>query len=190
MRNLYYTIDKALWKMAHVQLAKYYNMPCSAECGGTLTYRYDQQNGAEGMLFMLAAYSSGAQLLVGIGSCYNAIGMSAEMMLIQTAWLETAKFLAQGFPVDELHLGLQNIKKAGPQGNFLMDDLTLKFMRGGEFFSNDLFDFSSYCGESSSLLEKAHQKVEELVADYVSSVPGQIQEELRRYFHDCYIKKE
>ena len=55
-----------------------------------MTYRYDQQNGAEGILFMLAAAASKANLLAGIGSTHNAIGMSAEMMLIHTAWLEAA----------------------------------------------------------------------------------------------------
>ncbi len=60
-----------------------YNFPAMAECGGTLTYRYDQQNGMEGMLFMLSAAASDADILAGIGSCYNAVGMSAEMMIVQ-----------------------------------------------------------------------------------------------------------
>ena len=46
-------------------------MPASAECGGTMTYRYDQQNWVEGMLFMKAAYDSGADVLADFGSDYN-----------------------------------------------------------------------------------------------------------------------
>ena len=61
--DLYYTLDKVLWKNAAVQLGLAENMPVGAECGGTLTHRYDPQAGAEGMLFMLAAHASG-----GIGS--------------------------------------------------------------------------------------------------------------------------
>ena len=85
--DLYYTLDKVLWKNAAVQLGLAENMPVGAECGGTLTHRYDPQSGAEGMLFMLAAHASGAHRIAGFGSCHNAVGMSAEMMVIQQAYL-------------------------------------------------------------------------------------------------------
>lgn len=185
-RDLYYTLDKFLWKIAAVQLAKAYNMPSAAECGGTMTYRYDQQNGAEGMLFMLAAHASGANILAGIGSCHNANGMSAEMMLIQTAWLDAARFLTRGINTDTLHLGVETIKKAGPGANFLTDDLTLRLLRSDEFFRNDLFDFSGGYGEDRSMLVRAHERAEEMVADFDSPAPENIQEALRRYFHDQY----
>ena len=92
--DLYYTLDKVLWKIAYVQLAKFYKLPVGAECGGTMSSRYDPQNGMEGSMFMLAAVASGANVLAGFGSCYTAMGMSAEMMVIQEAWLEAAKFLS------------------------------------------------------------------------------------------------
>ena len=126
---MYYTLDKVLWKTAAVQLGKAYHMPVAAECGGSMTYRYDQQNGAEGMLFMLGAPTSGAHLLSGIGSTYNAIGMSAEMMLIHTAWLASAQYLRRGIRTDESAARRRKHRRAGPGGNFLMDDLTLRFLR-------------------------------------------------------------
>ena len=181
--DLYYSLDKVLWKCAGVQLGQAYNMPTAAECGGTMTYRYDQQNGAEGMLFMLSALSSGTHILAGIGSCYNAVGMSAEMMIVQTAWIEAARHLCRGINFDEHRLGLDSIKTVGPGGAFLMDDLTMEFMRGGEFFDNDIFDLSG-SDNAASMLERAHARVEELTADAESPLPGQVQENLRRYFHD------
>ena len=51
----YYTLDKVLWKIAGVQLARSYNIPVIGESGGTMTWRHDQQSGAEGILFMLSA---------------------------------------------------------------------------------------------------------------------------------------
>lgn len=188
--DMYYTLDKVLWKLAAAQMGQSYNIPVTSECGGTMTYRYDQQNGAEGILFMLSAYESKANILAGIGSCHNAIGMSAEMMVIHTAWLEAAKFLSRGINTDALHLAVESIKRAGPGGHYLEDNLTLELLRAGEFFSNDLFDYSGEYGAHSSLLERAHEKVEEMVADFESPVPDNIQEELRRYFHDKYKKME
>lgn len=186
--DMYYTIDKVLWKIAGVQLAHSYNIPVVSECGGTMTYRYDQQNGAEGILFMFSAFASKANILSGIGSCYNAIGMSAEMMLIHTAWLEAVKFLTRGINTDIIHLGVENIKNAGPGGNFLTDDLTLKFLRGGEFFANDLFDYSDGFEYGIPLLERAHQKVEEMVKGFKSPLPENVQEDIHRYFHDKHKK--
>ena len=43
---MYYTMDKVLWKIAHVQLAKFYGLPAAAECGGSMVHRFDQQSGA------------------------------------------------------------------------------------------------------------------------------------------------
>lgn len=187
-RDRYYTLDKVLWKSAGVQMAKEYGIPCTAECGGTMNHRYDLQSGAEGMLFMLAAYCSGADILAGLGSCYNANGMSAEMMVVQHAWLEAAKFLQKGIDTDDLRLGLRSILATAPGEHFLTDDLTFEFLRGNEFFASDIFDYSDECEPGPSLLDRAHSKVEALIDGYTSPVPGPVQERLRRYFHDIYAR--
>jgi trimethylamine--corrinoid protein Co-methyltransferase len=70
--NMYYTPEKALWNVVQAQLGRSYNLPTYAECGGTLSARHDAQSGAEGMLFMLAACASRANVLSSLGSCYNA----------------------------------------------------------------------------------------------------------------------
>ncbi len=187
-RDRYYTLDKVLWKTAGVQMAKEYGIPCTAECGGTMNYRYDLQSGAEGMLFMLAAYCSGADILAGLGSCYNANGMSAEMMIVQHAWLGAARFLHKGIDTDDLHLGLRNILAATPGDHFLTDDLTFEFLRGDEFFTSEIFDYCDEHEPGPSLLDRAHRKVEELTDGYTSPVPERVQERLRRYFHDIYAR--
>lgn len=186
--DLYYTLDKILWKIATTELAISYCMPTSAECGGTMSHRYDMQSGAESMLFMLTAQNPGANLLAGLGSCYNANGLSSEMIVIQSAWLDAAKYLSRGINMEYLEEGIESIKTQIQGGNFLIDDLTLKLLGSDEFFTSDLFDTSGGYELSPSILEKAHIKVEELTADYKSPVPEKIQEDLRRYFHDLINK--
>jgi trimethylamine--corrinoid protein Co-methyltransferase len=184
--DMYYTVDKVLWKAAATELAKSYGIPVAAECGGTMTYRYDQQNGAEGMLFMLAAQNTGSDFLNGIGSCHNANGMSAEMMLIQSAWLEAARFMGDGISTCNLERGIESVLNAGHGGNFLTDDLTLDLLRSGEFFKNAMFDFTGGYEDAPSMLEKAHNEVEKMIHDYRSPVPESIQEDLQRYFRNLY----
>ena len=180
--DLYYTLDKVLWKNAAVQLGLAENMPVGAECGGTLAHRYDPQAGAEGILFMLAAHASGAHRIAGFGSCYNAVGMSAEMMVIQQAYLRAARHIARGIRTDGPLLGTASLERVGPGGQFLDDDLTLDLMRSDEFFRNDVFDLAGGHGHGKSLLERAHEHVEQMVRGHQSRVPGDIQERLRWHF--------
>lgn len=181
---LYYTMDKVLWKTAHVQLGKSYGVPTLAECGGAMGYNFDQQNGAEGMLFMLAAVSSGADILPGFGSTLNALGHSSEMMLIQEGYFRAAQFLARGIRTDNEHMALDAINRAGPGGEYMTDDLTLKYMRGGEFFSHDLFDYSGSAESGTAIVERAHARVLALTEGYKSPVPSDIQEGIRKFFRD------
>jgi hypothetical protein len=92
--DLYYTMDKVLWKIGAVQLGRAENMPTWAECGGAMTYRYDPQCGAEGMLFMLAAHASGADMISGFGSCHNAMGNQFPAAMRGTFALELGKAIA------------------------------------------------------------------------------------------------
>ena len=186
--DLYYTLDKTLWKLAGAQMGRAYGMPVASEIGGSMTYRYDQQNGAEGALFMLAGWAGGGHLLAGFGSCYNAIGMSAEMMVIQSAWLRAAQHLARGIRFDEGRLGVENIKAAHELQTYLVDDMTVDLLRTDEFFRDDLLDYSGGFTDGKSMLERAHEKVEALTRDFTSPLPEKVQADLKSYFAREYQK--
>jgi len=181
---LYYTLDKVLWKLAAAQLGRSCGLPVAAECAGTSVHRFDQQNGAEGMLFMLAAVTSGADLLAGFGSTHNAVGHSTEMMLIQDAYLQASEHLRRGIATDAAHLAVGPTVRVGPGGQYLADESTLEHLRAGEFFSHELFDHTGDSSQSRSMLQRAHESVQATVDGFRSPVPEDIQEGLRRYFHD------
>ncbi len=190
MANLYYTLNMVVWNTAKMQLGRSYGMPVGAGCGGAMTYRYDLQTGAEGMLFALLSRLQKADFYTGVGSFYNAVGMSGELMIIHTLWHDVVAFLQRGINTDAMHLGIESIRRAGPGGNFLTDDLTLELLHTDEFFSHDLLDYSGEHGEAPSLLERAHARLEEMVADFESPVPEGIQEDLRAFFRAEYAKVE
>jgi trimethylamine--corrinoid protein Co-methyltransferase len=181
---LYYTLDKVLWKLAAVQLGKSYGLPVAAECGGTMVHRIDQQSGAEGMLFMLAAVTSGADTLAGFGSTHNAIGHSTEMMLIQDAYAEAAQFMRRGINTDAAHLAVESAVRVGSAGEYLTDELTLEHLRGDEFFRHEIFDQAGDSTQSQSMLERAHERVTAMIDGFRSPVPEDIQEALRRFFRE------
>ncbi|MFH1567950.1 MAG: trimethylamine methyltransferase family protein [Gemmatimonadota bacterium] len=180
--DLYYTLDKVTWKLAGARLARHCGLPSSAECGGAMSCGYDPQAGAEGALFMAAAWESGAEVLAGIGSCCNAVGMSAEHMILQTAWLAAARHLGRGLG-DGLEAALRSIGRVGPGGQFMDDELTLERLRSDEFFRHELFGYGE---EGGSMLARAHARAEELGAGEDSPLPTGVEEEIRRYFRDEY----
>lgn len=184
--SLYYTLDKVCWKSAFIELAKSYRIPVGSESGGTMTSRFDQQNGMEGILFMQASLASGADFITGFGSCYNANGMAPEMTVIHDAWFDAVQFLEQKIDFSQADTALDSIMKIDEEQHFLADDLTLKNLHSQEFFKNDLFDFSGCMKESVPMLEKAHEKVMELTAERTIALPDKLTEQIQRFFRDKY----
>jgi len=100
---LYYRTEKMLFKLAGVQMGKYYNLPISGEAGGTLTHRPDIQNGAESMMYLLAALS-GQNVIGGLGSLHNANGMSAEQIVMQCGLADMAEYVSRGVDASDYSL--------------------------------------------------------------------------------------
>jgi trimethylamine--corrinoid protein Co-methyltransferase len=182
--DLYYTPDKALWRIACGPLGRLAGLPVNSECGGTMGPSYDVQSGMEGFALMQAAVDTEPDCISGFGSCYTAMGISAEHMLIQDAWRECALFLLKGLDVSGGRLGVESIEAAGPGGNFLTDELTLSHMGGDEFFHHDLMSRLPYGVSGPSMLDRAHERVEELTSAFESTVPHAVQEAISRFFHD------
>ncbi|MCL1855590.1 MAG: trimethylamine methyltransferase family protein, partial [Clostridia bacterium] len=181
-RDLYYTVDKALWKMAAAAFAKRLALPAAAEAGGALNCRYDMQSGAEGMLMALSALMSGADVLAGSGSCLNANGVSSEFILSHYAFLDAARHLKTGYSFSDINRSLTSIQEQGCGGNFLMDDLTMERLRDSEFFSSPLFDESGEAGEGTPMLERAHDEARRIDEGFHSPVPADIARALRDRF--------
>ena len=184
----YYTIEKVLWRVAGVELARAYGIPTVAGCGGTMSWRADMQSGAESMLFMQAAVASGADILTGIGSCFNANGLSSEMIVIQHAWLEAARRIRTGISMDHLEEGLADIEEVGVGGHFLISDLTLDQLYREAFFAHPLFDYNGKFvpDDGGSIWERASRRVEELTRDYSSPLPVPVQNSLISLFRDRF----
>lgn len=185
--DLYYTADKMLFKTAGVQLGQSYNLPIAGEAGGTLTWRPDVQNGAESLAYMLASHATGQHIIGGLGSMYNALGMSAEQIIMQAGLVDMAEHLARGVNCDEQHLAFDSITRVGPAGNFLDDDLTIDLLRTREFFQSDHFDMDAeQQPDGPGIHEKAHAKANQLVEEYKPQTPEKVREALARHFHAKY----
>ncbi len=183
--DLYYSMEKLIWKVASQELFQYHGLIGGIEVTGSIPARYDMQTGGESALFMAFAKLCNAPYLSGMGSCFNANGLSSEMILMQHSYLNAIQFAQNGLDMSDIAASMASIHEIGPSGNFLMDDLTIERIRGNEMFKDDLFDYSNDI-TSPAMLQRAHQRVLEIEEDFISPVPGHIQDDLTRYFEKLY----
>lgn len=182
--NIYYTMDKPLWKLAAAEVCASYDVPFLAECGGTVPAGFDMQCGAEAMMQMFSAVGSDADVLAGVGSCYNANGLSSENIVIGMAFKRASDFMRRGIRMDSLDAILDSIDEQKDVGHFLMDDLTLEYMRSDEFFSDDTMNTMGEFKEAPSMLEQAQNILRTVKEAFVSPVPADAQDRIRAYFAD------
>jgi trimethylamine---corrinoid protein Co-methyltransferase len=182
--DIYYNADKMLWKIANIQMGRYYNVPVAGESAGSIVGRYDMQAGIEGALLMLPSIACGQHYFSGLGSNYNACGISAEMIVMQADLAQLLERIAAGIDTSDRMLGYDSIAAAGPGGHFLEDPLTIQMLRSGEFFTGGSFD---RLGERSpndpkdSMLARAHARVEQLLATHEPAVKPAVSEEIHRW---------
>ena len=189
--DLYYRAEKMLFKTIACQMGRYYNLPLAGEAGGTLTHRADVQNGAEGMAYLLAAVAGGQHLVSGLGSLHNANGMSPEQIVMQCGMADMAEYLARGVDMSDRKLAVDSIDSVGPGGNFLTDQLTIDLLRGDEFFDSPQFDMTGgYGNDAPSMLDKAHEEVENRIAHHQSTVADTVREAVRGFCRAKYQARE
>lgn len=180
--DIYYTMDKPIWKLATVEVCRSYGLPVSVECGGNTPASFDMQSGAESMIQMLSGVGSDADVINGVGSCYNANGLSSENIVIGMALKHASDFMLRGMRLDTMDDALESMDAQKDTGHFLMDDLTYELMRTDEFFSDPLFNYMGEFRDAPSMLERAQAQVKKIAENYVCSVPADAQARIKAYF--------
>jgi trimethylamine:corrinoid methyltransferase-like protein len=174
-------MDKPIWKLAAAEITACYGLPFMAECGGNTPAGFDMQAGAESMMQMLSGVGCGADLIAGVGSCYNANGLSSENIVIGMSLKQASDFMFRGIQLDQLDDSMESIERQKDEGYFLIDDLTLDNMRSGEFFSDSTMNMAGEFKEEPSMLERVQKIIAQVKAAYESTVPADAQERIKAY---------
>lgn len=180
--DMYYTMEKPLWKLAASEIAADYGFPYLVECGGNTPAGFDMQCGAESMMQMLSGVATDAAVIAGVGSCYNANGLSAENIVMGMWMKRSSDFMLRGIRLDTLDASLESMEENKDSGYFLMDDLTLDNMRSGEFFSDKTMNEMGEFRDAPSMLERTQKIIKEVSDGFVSPVPEDAQARVRKYF--------
>lgn len=182
--DMYYTMDKPIWKLAAAEITTCYGLPFMAECGGNTPAGFDMQAGAESMMQMLSGVGCGADVIAGVGSCYNANGLSSENIVIGMSLKKASDFMFHGIQLDQLEESMESIDRQKDEGYFLIDDLTLDNMRSGEFFSDGMLNMAGEFKEEPSMLERAQKIIAQVKNAYETPVPEDAQARVKAYFAD------
>lgn len=167
---------------ANIELARFYGLPHNCPAGSVDSGLPDVQSGAEKMLTWIMRLLGGITLGIGLGSLLTGSTVSLEQMVIDADLLNCARRVLRGFQVDEKTMAEDAIARVGPGGDFLLDEHTLRWMRSDEYYLSPLANRQGPSGHT--MLERAHQRVEELLDNYTPSVSQEVVAEIEAYVRE------
>jgi len=133
MRTMCYLgapVESGLINAATAQLTQYYGLPYYATAGISDSKTLDAQCGYEAAITNMLVGLAGADFIHdAAGLMEFAFTVSLEKLVIDNEIIGTVKRAIKGIDISDRSLCLDEIKEAGPGGNFITSRNTRKFMR-------------------------------------------------------------
>ena len=122
-------IESGMLVMACAQMARFYNVPCSAFVGQTNAKVNDAQSGYETGMSTVAALLGGVDLMTMGGLLESLMTFDYAKLVIDSEIALMLKRIARGLEFSEENLALDDLAEVGPGGNFVGIRHTLKRAR-------------------------------------------------------------
>lgn len=171
-----------LFGAASNELADFYRLPLSMGSFATGAPEPGWQAGLENGLSTFMASAVMSDMLLGVGLLKGSTIWSFEQMIMDCEIFSIVRKMMEGIPVNAETLALEAIREAGPRGDFLTADHTLRHMR--ELWINTLLDRRPYAAwevQKDGPRERARDKAKAILAAHHPAPlePG-LEEELRK----------
>lgn len=165
---------QALLGIAAGQMGKFYGLEVTSNSGLTDALYPDFQGGIEKSMNAIFSLLGGT---TGIG-CQGIVGadmgISLEQLVLDNEWVDSYNYVMEGFTADVENIAEDLIHELGIGGNFIAEEHTVEHLRESQWATR-LFNRSAWdagaIGGGSTLLDRAHQRVEALTAGYGSMEP-------------------
>jgi trimethylamine--corrinoid protein Co-methyltransferase len=171
--------ERSLLIAANNQIQRFYGLPTHAASIATNNWQPDIQTGVERMLIIMIRLMIRPNYWGGAGGLLSGKTLSLEQVVIDDYLLQMGNRILRGVDTSDEMWAIDEIEEAGPGGSFLMSPLTLELMRSGEMLSSPLVNMKEERG--SSMLERAHDRVKEILASHRSPVSEAVIRDLDRY---------
>ncbi|MFC2165756.1 trimethylamine methyltransferase family protein [Acidobacteriota bacterium] len=164
-------------------MAKFYGLPIFGLAGASDAKLADQQAAADASLSLLFETLVRSDLIHDLGYLESGLTFSFAQLAICDEIVDWIKAFTKDVIVDEETLALDVIAKAGPHGNYLDTDHTIKHYKKRWYPS--LFERGTYdswlAGGGQTLADRASDKVDRILSDHEPEpLPINIQNNLRR----------
>ena len=156
--------ESCLLASAETALAHYYGVATYQMGGYSDSQLPDVQAGIEKAMAVLNLAQSDADLVIMGGPLNNAAHHSYEQVVIDHDIWEMAQRLSTEIVVDDETLAYDVIAEVGPGGSFLGKAHTRRHIQAGEHYYGGSFNHTGRAGEQYTMLARAHQRVEEILA--------------------------
>ncbi len=166
---------------ANIDIANYFHLPHFSSAGTVDSASPDFQAGQSKALAWLTRLMKGSTLGIWFGSLLTGTTVAPEQIVLDADLFRAVKSMLKGMTVDDERLAYEAIKRVGPGGNFLDDEHTISWMRDEYYYS----DVVNHDGESGpSMLDRAHEKVEQILADYKPTVSEKVRDDLGKFLDE------
>jgi len=122
-------IECGMLNMAHAQMARRYDLPCSGYIGLTNSKVVDAQAGFEKAMSCMGGVLSGMDVLQFVGLIDALMTFDYGMAMIDDEISQMLKRVHKGMEVTESNLAVDEIEEIGPSGMFVATERTLELMR-------------------------------------------------------------
>ncbi len=176
-------IETMMIDCSYAEVGKYLGLPTHAYLGMSDAKIVDAQCGFESGIGAILAALTGINMVSGPGMLDFESCFSLEKLVIDAEIVGMAKRIATGMVERETPLGLEIIRQVGHAGNFLATPHTRRWFREELFIPSPVVDRDFRRGweakGSLTAVERAHRRVEEIVAAYEPlNLPDEVASEL------------
>ena len=136
----FYDPKSYLIDLACAEMMAHYNLPYSGTSGSGMGWGGDLIAGGHQWFNHLISCLGKKGLAPFVGDVLGSQAFSPNLIVYANEVIQQARQFTEGFVIDDTNIGLEDIAQAGPGGNFLTSNLTLKFYRntrqGSHIFAN------------------------------------------------------
>jgi trimethylamine--corrinoid protein Co-methyltransferase len=168
--SVYGAPEFQLARVAVACMGRYYGLPTWGYAGHSDSILFDEQAAADAVFSVQTALLSRTNLIHDVGYLEAGLITSPEMMVFTADMIGMMRHFTDGFDVNADELALDVIHAAGPGGNYLGEDHTVRHFR--EMWQPQLFDRQRFDGWQSSGSKGLRARLREKTVEIMSSHPG------------------
>lgn len=179
----YFGPEWCLSALMSKEMALYYGVPTFGKAGATDAKLIDQQAGIEIGMSILAEGLVGNNLIHDIGYLETGLTSSLASIAICDEVISHVKSFLKGIDFSPEHIAIDVINEAGPDGNYMRAEHTVKHFRQEAWFPH-LIDHNRYdhwvASGSKTMLDGANELVKRILSIHeVPPLPPEVTNEMK-----------